>query len=929
MTRTPSSATAPTFTPFDITRFKLGIANMTRVAADAANDDPDIWPGEACDRISLRGIVSTSAGMTNSGARAPQDTSTKARNRARKPASRARKARTSPEPDTAPAAHPDAPDLDPARALLAAGFKLVKLKPNTKKPHGNDWRHHVITEIDPAATGYGMLLEENSRCSIDPDNVEQATSGLHALGFDLETLMQAGVRTASTRPDSGGRSVFTVPTRVRRITFKTSKGVALELNMGKRQDVVPGLRYMLRDGSGPYTQHYCNGATYLDDRQLPSDFITWWQRLSTDDTFRKAQQRAFALACGDTEEQAREAVAHCDNAPGTELPFKSVHRMAFNRRNKVPDILIRHNYSTDGKRWAPPTATGDYGVREIPGKTDLWQSDHASDALLGTFDAWCAFVTLDHRADLGAAEAAFGAVLEHEQANTQAMFAKLAGKATPAEAAPAADGAAVGAAEAVDPAARREAQRAENRSIGDTAPPMPSKWPAWKLADMLQHCYSLALATPSTAVILDNRVHVWPNAAFATHFAHCKTLTEGQTPTGKPTKKYMPIAQLWFEHADRKRLAAASFAIGHPRLLTHLALANGQPVINLWTPTPAVEATHPRLPAFIEHVQYLFGNRAAEFLQWLAHIEQRPGVLPHRGWLNIALTQGIGRNLLASILVRLWPGEVAASLDMQALIGSSFNSRIAGKRLAIVDEIHTGSHGLSRFTVEAKMRQIMTAETRVINGKFATEFDELNAMRWLIFSNHPDALPIDPQDRRHEVVFAPTEPRPEAYYADFAELVLHDPGFIAAVKWHLATMDIRTFNSGKRAETTDDKRKAINASRSGASRAVAEWLHDNPDRYFATAGQMLGSDVNDSSAAGWAHIVREHGLIAIRCDGQRRFRIGYGHGQARIYATHGMPPPEWGATFDPNEPGVLTIPREALPTLLAYIVTGDSPDSGG
>ena len=44
-------------------------------------------------------------------------------------------------------------------------------------------------------------------------------------------------------------------------------------------------------------------------------------------------------------------------------------------------------------------------MRPIPGKVGLWQSDHASDPLHGTFDAWTAFVVLDHSGGLAAAEA--------------------------------------------------------------------------------------------------------------------------------------------------------------------------------------------------------------------------------------------------------------------------------------------------------------------------------------------------------------------------------------------------------------------------------------------------------------------------------------------------------------------------------------------
>jgi hypothetical protein len=50
-------------------------------------------------------------------------------------------------------------------------------------------------------------------------------------------------------------------------------------------------------------------------------------------------------------------------------------------------------------------------VRAVPDREGLWHSDHASDPLSGTFDAWTAFVVLDHAQDHDAAESAFRAAL--------------------------------------------------------------------------------------------------------------------------------------------------------------------------------------------------------------------------------------------------------------------------------------------------------------------------------------------------------------------------------------------------------------------------------------------------------------------------------------------------------------------------------------
>lgn len=297
------------------------------------------------------------------------------------------------------------PDLTEARRLLGAGMRLVELVPYTKRPAGNDWNHNLATEINPEATGYGLLLAENKLCSVDPDDVERARIGLAALGLDLEAIMAAGVRTHSTRPGSGGRSTFAAEGDLSWLKFSSPAGTAIEFRAESPnlQDCVPGVVY--HDKSGRLCQQVYANCKRLDDAPtLPDDLCAWWQRCSTDIEFLRDQQRRFFEAIGERPHLA------ISTGKGTKLAFEAPGlRSAFNAAHDVESILTRHGYTYDRriKRWAPPTATGAPGIRPIPGKRDLWRSDHASDPLHGTFDAWTAFVVLDHQGDIGRARAAF------------------------------------------------------------------------------------------------------------------------------------------------------------------------------------------------------------------------------------------------------------------------------------------------------------------------------------------------------------------------------------------------------------------------------------------------------------------------------------------------------------------------------------------
>ena len=294
-----------------------------------------------------------------------------------------------------------------AQELINAGFKVVKLKHLSKAPEGDAWNRNFVDSVDSHATGYGFPLKINGRCSIDPDRYSESVTALKDLGFNLEELLNAGVRTVSTRQGSGGRSMFKSDPRLKWIRFASKDtGVVLELraNSDNLQDCVPGVQYLDREGNH-CTQSYHNGKTFMDAVPLPAGFFEWWLKMSEDPEYLRQQQVAFfeALWVGNP---------MLSVSTGTELAFKPPEgvRSRYNAENDVEDILLRNGYTQDERtgRLAPPTATGTAGVRPIPGKDGLWRSDHASDMLFGVFDAWTAFVVLEHESNIESALAAVG-----------------------------------------------------------------------------------------------------------------------------------------------------------------------------------------------------------------------------------------------------------------------------------------------------------------------------------------------------------------------------------------------------------------------------------------------------------------------------------------------------------------------------------------
>lgn len=410
--------------------------------------------------------------------------------------------------------------------------------------------------------------------------------------------------------------------------------------------------------------------------------------------------------------------------------------------------------------------------------------------------------------------------------------------------------------------ARRMAQRMKNIEIGDDSmvwePPRGEVLTIEQMLGRFVYCSTteqIAVMPPADAPRRRLPLFLWVSAkrAYSTS-VHEEELPpeDGET---RPRRRTVVHFDDWWRNAERIQVEAPVIAIGRDRYTVD---PEGNLAVNLWT---ALVRRKPQRfeecwAMLEEHVRYLVPVEieCELFLDWLAHCEQKPRVLPHYGWLMWTSVFGIGRNWLASVLTRVWRGEVAASLDMQGLLDSQFNGRIGCKRFAFVDEIHIGDSGRSRYAMEAKLRQIMTQEFRTVNPKYGREILEFNVMRWLILSNHEDALPIQVGDRRLVVVHNPEQKRSEEDYTRLYN-ALDDEEFIDAVAWGLSQRDIGRFNPGREAMMTDAKRSLIEATTPEMERELAALLKEWPCAYAASEDLLaaLGIGSGDASASQRKH----------------------------------------------------------------------------
>lgn len=405
--------------------------------------------------------------------------------------------------------------------------------------------------------------------------------------------------------------------------------------------------------------------------------------------------------------------------------------------------------------------------------------------------------------------------------------------------------------------ARRRQQQEENARIQQAGEEVDTRPPILAVDEMLRD-YVWVNAGEQVAH-RHNRHFCLSWKEFRSFTAASITVDEPDHPQGKP--RAIPNAVIWQRDPDRATVDTRTFHAGAPVICRD---PDGRPAVNTWRPI-ARQPGRADIAPFLDHVAYLFPDETERgaFLDWLAHLEQKPGELPHYGWLHVANNTGTGRNWLASLLARVWRGYVAPNVDLPALLDSQFNGPLAGRLLAVVDEVQEAG-GDNPYRHTNKLKSLVNAEYRDVNPKYGRMHREHNACRWLVFSNHLNALPINDTDRRWRVIHHTAAPRPPEVYARLYA-ALADPEFVNAVAAFLAARDIGRFNPGERPPMSDAKRAVVGAAKSmiqkNAEEIAAHWPADiitNND-----AAQILSEGEEASFTPAMRRALEELGAIRV------------------------------------------------------------------
>lgn len=261
-----------------------------------------------------------------------------------------------------------------------------------------------------------------------------------------------------------------------------------------------------------------------------------------------------------------------------------------------------------------------------------------------------------------------------------------------------------------------------------------------------------------------------------------------------------------------------------PDSLARLIDHKGSNAINLHVP-PSLKPGKGDPEPWLDFLRYMFVNdeerRSVE--RWCATLIARPEIRIGYGLLLISETQGVGKTTLGSTILAPLVGHHNVSYPGENDITSTFNEWVANKRLAIVNEIYSGSS----WRAYHALKSIITDQEVSVNQKYMRAYTTDNWCHVLACSNSMRALKMEMDDRRW-------------YYPELVEVPWPGSKFKTLRKWlqggGLSIVRGWAENYGdyvepsERAPMTERKREMIEGSRSEGQRATAALAEMVKDR---------------------------------------------------------------------------------------------------
>ena len=305
-------------------------------------------------------------------------------------------------------------------------------------------------------------------------------------------------------------------------------------------------------------------------------------------------------------------------------------------------------------------------------------------------------------------------------------------------------------------------------------------------------------------------------------------ITETDTK-GNRKVKVVDTAREWVKWAGHTKADGVIYAPGESEMV------DGK--FNLWQGW-RYEPRKGDVQPFLDLLRYIFkGDAEAQrwFLQWLAYPVQHPGVKLFSACVLWGAQGGTGKSLLGEILDMLYQPH-GVIINEERLDGR-FNAWQEGVSFCVGEEI-TGND--SRLFAN-KLKDMVTRQHVYVEHKGIDAMRLVDCTNYLLFSNHPDAVKLDVQDRRYFVWETPSEKLATKEGTRISR-AMKSPEGMSALMHYLLEVDTSDFEPRAAPPVTHSKQAMIRDGMSDVELWIQRVLHENALQVpleLATADDMM------------------------------------------------------------------------------------------
>lgn len=232
--------------------------------------------------------------------------------------------------------------------------------------------------------------------------------------------------------------------------------------------------------------------------------------------------------------------------------------------------------------------------------------------------------------------------------------------------------------------------------------------------------------------------------------------------------------------------------------------------VNLWRAPqniPDCAVTDDDVRQWLDHVALIVPDVKIRglLLDWMASVVQRQDEKPNHG-VVIGGGHGIGKSLLIEPLRRAL-GLHNVQEILASELDSSFSGWLQHAKLFVVEEMMN----FQKKEMMQRLKSYLAAPPHSlhVNPKYGKTFTIPNLVAGIFFTNHEDAVAVEPGERRFFIIWSDARKQPPAYFAALTQWY-KDGGAELAARW-LLLRDVSSYNMlGEAPYTTarDDMRKA-------------------------------------------------------------------------------------------------------------------------